>query len=154
MTGQALRRMPLLAGLVLALTGAAQAEQLYRCEAYSGGKFWSREHCQQHGALVDRIANVPSGLSLERQIRLAEQGAREAEGGSRRSVIAATSRSEQEAVRRQLRAAERQRARCTRLRDGLEHQYSRSRQPLTARQQAGIAAKQQQLRSELDRAGC
>ena len=152
MTANVARRLPWwLAGL-LALAGAAHADQLYRCQAYGGGRFWSREPCQQHGALVDRIASVPAGLSLERQVRVAEQGAREAEGSVRQAAVGV--RSEQEALRREQRAAERQRARCARLDADLARQDGRSRQRHTARLQERIRERQQLLREERGRAGC
>jgi len=150
--GRGLRCRPFLLAAMLALAGLAHADELYRCQAYGGGKFWSREYCQQHGALVDRIASVPSGLSLERQIRIAEQGARGAEGQMRQAV--AGTRSEQEALRREQRAAERQRTRCARFDADLARQDARSRQRHTARLQERIRERQQQLREERGHAGC
>ncbi|MEY5099751.1 MAG: hypothetical protein RJA36_2470 [Pseudomonadota bacterium] len=152
MTANAARCRQLWLASLLALAGAAHADELYRCQAYGGGKFWSREPCQQHGALVDRIVSVPSGLSLDRQIRVAEQGARETEGRARQAV--AGTRSEQDAVRREQRAAERQRARCARLDADLARQDSRSRQKHTARLQERIRERQQMLREDRERAGC
>ena len=144
-------RQFLLAGM-LALAGVAQADEIYRCQAHGGGKFWSREPCQQHGALVDRIASVPAGLGLERQVRIAEQGAREAQGGVRQAE--AGSRSEQEMLRREQHATERQRSRCARFDAELARQDGRSRQQHTARLQERIRERQQQLREDRGRAGC
>lgn len=45
---------------------------IYRCKAYSGGVFWSSAYCGTQQALVDRIATVPSGMSFEQQIQIAE----------------------------------------------------------------------------------
>jgi len=150
--GRGLRCGPFLLAAVLALAGVAHADQLYRCQAYGGGRFWSREPCQQHGALVDRIASVPSGLSLERQVRVAELGAREAEGRARQAV--AGTRSEQDGLRREQRAAERQRTRCARFDAELARQDARSRQKHSARLQERIRERQQQLREERGRSGC
>jgi hypothetical protein len=46
---------------------------IYLCRAYSGGMFWASDHCNQHKALIERIASVPAGLPFEQQVALAEQ---------------------------------------------------------------------------------
>jgi hypothetical protein len=130
----------------------AQADPLYRCRAYGGGLFWSKTHCQQHDALVDRIETVPSGLSMDRQIRVAEQGLSKSQRTASRAD--AMTRAEQKSLQREARSRERQQARCERLQAELERQYSRSRQPLTARQQQRVAERQQRLREERAQAGC
>ena len=106
--------------------GAAQADTLYRCKAYSGGAFWSREPCGEHGALLDRTASVPSGLGFAQQQRLAEQGLRET-----REATAAQepSRAQQDAQRRQARAVARHQQHCERLHAEQERQDALSRQP-------------------------
>lgn len=130
----------------------AQADQLYRCRAYGGGLFWSQTHCQQHGALIDRIESVPSGLSADRQIRVAEQGIKQSERTASRAD--AMTRVEQKALQREARARERQQARCDKLQAELELQYSRSRQKLTALQQQRVSERQQRLREQRDQVGC
>ena len=134
------------------VVGLAQADELYRCRGYSGGLFWSKEHCQQRQALVERIASVPSGLGFERQVELAEQGAREATRAPTRA--AAVSRAEQEAVRRQARATQRQRARCERLQRELDRIDSRSRQQVSARRLDRMQSRRRELTGELARASC
>jgi hypothetical protein len=134
------------------VAGSAQAEELYRCRGYSGGLFWSREHCQQRQALVDRIASVPSGLGFERQVELAEQGAREATRSPTRA--AQVSRAEQEAVRRQARAAQRHRDRCDRLQRELDRIDSRSRQQVSARRLDRMQTRRREIQEELSRASC
>jgi hypothetical protein len=54
-----------------------QPGTIYRCKAYGGGLFWSELHCSQQGALIDRIASVPPGLSFENQVRIADGQARD-----------------------------------------------------------------------------
>ena len=143
----------LLAGaLAMTLGLPAQADQLYRCRASGGGLFWSKTHCQQHDALIDRIETVPSGLSMDRQIRVAEQGLAKSERSASRTD--AMVRAEQQALQRQARAQARQQARCERLQAELEREYSRSRQPLTARQQQRVSERQQRVREERAQAGC
>lgn len=46
---------------------------LYRCRSHDGGYFWTRTHCHRQGARIDRMTEVPAGLSLAQQTRLAEQ---------------------------------------------------------------------------------
>ncbi len=141
-----------LCGVMLSLGVSAQADQLYRCRSYGGGLFWSQTHCQQHGALIDRIESVPSGLSPDRQIRVAEQGI--AQSVRTASRADAMTRAEQKALQREARAHERRRLRCDKLQFELEQQYSRSRQKLTAFQQQRVSERQQRLREERDQAGC
>lgn len=132
--------------------GAAQADTLYRCKTYAGGVFWSRAHCQTHGALIDRIATVPGGMGLSQQVKLAEQGAR----STAREVEQAStlSRTDQAALQRQARAEERRLKRCGKLQAELERQDSRARQGLSVRQRARWQERQQEKREEQARAGC
>lgn len=139
-------------GVVLVSGLPAQADQLYRCRSHGGGLFWSQAHCQQHGALIDRIESVPSGLSVDRQIRVAEQGI--AQSVRTASRADAMTRAEQRALQREARARARQRARCDRLQLELDFQYSRARQKLTALQQQRISERQQRLRDQRSQAGC
>lgn len=48
-------------------------ETLYLCQAYGGGQFWTRQHCRQRDALVERIESVPSGMPFEQQVELGRQ---------------------------------------------------------------------------------
>lgn len=150
----ALLNMPplLLVSLVAAFSAHAQADEIYRCKAYSGGTFWSREHCQKHDALVDRVASVPSGMGFERQVKVAEQGAR----ASEREVARAStlSRSEQQALNAQARAEARQQKKCQKLRSELALQDSRARQGLSARQRARWQQRQERLQAEVQQAAC
>lgn len=130
----------------------ARADQLYRCRAYGGGLFWSQVHCQQHGALVDRIEGVPSGLSPDRQIRVAEQGLHQSARTASRAD--AMTRAEQKALQREARARERHQSRCERLQAELQRQADRARQPLTAYQQQRASRHQQRLHEQLSRSGC
>ncbi len=142
-----------LALLCAALFGmAAQAEEIYRCKAYGGGTFWSREHCRERDALVDRIASVPGGMGFERQVKLAEQGARATE----RDVARASTlgRSEQQALQSQVRAEARQRKKCQKLQSELGLQDSRARQGLSAKQRARWQQRQERLQAEWSQAGC
>lgn len=48
-------------------------ETLYLCQAYGGGQFWTRQHCRQRDALVERMESVPSGMPFEQQVELGRQ---------------------------------------------------------------------------------
>ncbi len=51
----------------------ASAGSIYLCKAYAGGTFWASNHCNQHNALIERIANVPDGLPFDQQVNIANQ---------------------------------------------------------------------------------
>lgn len=51
----------------------ANSGSLYLCRAYSGGTFWSKVHCNQHSALIERMVSVPDSLPFDQQVELAEQ---------------------------------------------------------------------------------
>ena len=55
---------------------AAGTATLYLCQSYGGGLFWTREHCAQRNALVERMESVPADMPFERQVELA-RGQRE-----------------------------------------------------------------------------
>ena len=51
----------------------SDAATIYLCKAYSGGTFWSQQHCNRHSALIDRIVSVPDTLPFSQQVNLGEQ---------------------------------------------------------------------------------
>lgn len=134
------------------LGGVAQADTLYRCKGYSGGVFWSKKHCQQHQALIDRIVTVPSGISDDQQVKLAEQGTR----ATAQAVEQASqpSKAEQAAAQRQARERAKHQAKCHKLKQELERQTSLARQGGSGNKQARIAERQRKLRAEAQDAGC
>ncbi|MEO0002487.1 MAG: hypothetical protein RLZZ22_179 [Pseudomonadota bacterium] len=147
----------LLGGLLL-VQGAAQAGppgQVYRCRAYGGGQFWSDLHCQQHGALIERIESVPAGMSFERQLKVVEQGTGR---GAKVVGVGTERRGEPAVIEREARARAREQvrlqARCARWQAEFERQQAFSRQSLTARRQEFIRHKQQALRLQREQAGC
>lgn len=44
---------------------------IHLCKSYGGAQFWSSQQCSKHGALTDRIENVPSGVPWEQQVEMA-----------------------------------------------------------------------------------
>jgi len=71
----------------------AGAATIYRCRSYGGGHFWSASHCQQHKALIDRIASVPDGMPFDQQVAVA-QGQLDALEGSMQAQRAEAARQE------------------------------------------------------------
>ncbi|MEZ5702896.1 MAG: hypothetical protein R3E42_14590 [Burkholderiaceae bacterium] len=100
---------------------------LYRCKAYSGVVFWSTAHCNQKKALVDRMVEVPRGLSFKEKVAVAERAiprqprpAAAPRGASRPTVAAPRPTRTQ---------------RCELLKRSIEDIDARTRQPLTPSQQ-------------------
>lgn len=148
------------AGLALAVllggvlwSAQVSADTLYRCRAYSGGQFWSRQHCQQHQALVERMASVPPDLKFEQQVKIAEQGDAAQNSRRARPVTVDVTESAAAAQRRAKAVAKRQ-VRCERLERDIGTQDSRARAGGTARQQQRIADKKQRLQQESTELGC
>lgn len=79
---------------------------IYRCKSLSNaGMFWSQAHCRQHNALIDRIASVPTGISFQQQVDIADAEARNVESSLRReqsegqrSALCTSLRNEREAI--------------------------------------------------------
>lgn len=137
----------------LSWSAPASAETLYRCRAYSGGQFWSRQHCQQHQALVERMVSVPPDLKFEQQVKIAEQG--EALQSGRRTRAMTVDMTESAAAAQQrAKAAAKLQARCARLQQDIDTQDSRARAGGTAGQQQRIADKKQQLQQQVTALGC
>lgn len=133
----------------MCVAAGVAADTLYQCKAYTGGLFWSRNHCQQHGALVHRVAQVPDGLPFSTQVRLAEQGSGipPASGTNEaRRTQKATAAASQKALKQQ--------ARCDRLRDQIAHQDSMARLARTGREQDRTAERKRRHQAAYDKAGC
>lgn len=139
-------------GLVGLSLPAWGADTVYRCKAYSGGLFWSKQHCQEREALIDRMVSVPSGLSWAEQRRLAEQGTQSAAKES--AAAEREERAQEQAQRQQQKAAQRHQKRCTSLQADLQHQESLERWGGTGRKMERVARKKQSLKEELQQAGC
>lgn len=138
---------------VLILPGTGGAEQIYRCQAYGGGLFWSATHCQQHQALIERVQSVPPGIGFAQQVRVAEQAL--GQGSKNSSVrVGEVNRTQQLALQRQAKQQARQQARCAKWQAEFERQRQLAQQKQTARRQEAIRLKQQTLREQLGQAAC
>jgi hypothetical protein len=58
---------------LVAREAPATGNTIYLCRAYSGGSFWANTHCNQHNALIERIAYVPAGLPFQQQVDVARE---------------------------------------------------------------------------------
>lgn len=128
------------------------ADTLYHCKAYNGGVFWSKQHCQEREALVDRIVSVPSGLKWAEQVRLAEQGAKTSSRASTQSERLA--QADEKVLRQQVRALQRHERHCAEWQQQLDHQASLARLGGSARKLERIARRQQTLQEQRQQAGC
>ena len=63
----------LFVALLLTASASSYADTIYLCKTYSGGMFWTNVHCNQRNALIERIAEVPSGMTWEQQVAMGEQ---------------------------------------------------------------------------------
>lgn len=138
-----------LGACALCFAGLVGADTLYHCKAYTGGLFWSRNHCQQHGALVHRVAQVPDGLPFSTQVRLAEQAP-----GSQTGTNTAETRKAQKATTAASQKALKHQARCDKLRDQIAHQDSMARLARTGREQDRTADRKRRHQAAYDKAGC
>jgi hypothetical protein len=57
---------------LLCAHGAASADTIYLCKAYSGGMFWSSNPCSQQQATVDRFVTVPNNMSWADKVQMGE----------------------------------------------------------------------------------
>ena len=128
------------------------SDTLYHCKAYSGGMFWSKQHCREREALVDRMVNVPSGLNWSEQVRLAEQGTQATAKEKRRAERMAEA--DETILRQQARKRQRQERQCAKLQQEVDHQDSMARAGGSGRKQERIAKRKQELQERRQRAGC
>lgn len=50
---------------------------IHLCKAYSGGgRFWTSGRCSDHNGTIDRVVNVPRGMSWEHQVEIAKNALR------------------------------------------------------------------------------
>ena len=115
--------------------GSANTTTIYRCKAYSGVVFWSSHHCHLKKALVDRLVEVPRGMSFQRQIVAAERSLprkREPVRQVQRQATAVPGQSKQ--------------VECDALEKTIANIDARTRQPLTAGEQDHWRGKRKEAR--------
>lgn len=120
---------------VPARKGSANTTTIYRCKAYSGVVFWSSHHCHLKKALVDRLVEVPRGMSFQQQILVAERSLPRKREPVRQ-------------VQRQARAVPGQskQVECDALEKTIANIDARTRQPLAAGEQDHWRGKRKEAR--------
>ena len=114
------------------------AGTIYLCKAYSGGTFWANTHCNQHSALIERIATVPDSLPFDQQVNLAEQ---QRSGATTERTTTVTNTTTTNNSGQQNRKAE-----CLGLDSQITNYDSMARQPQTGQMQDWIAAQKKKAR--------
>ena len=59
------------AGALLLLPLAGHCDAIYLCQDKDGENFWSQAHCYRSSGFVERVVDVPTGLSFEQQVKVA-----------------------------------------------------------------------------------
>ena len=121
---------------------------LYLCKATDGGLFWTRQHCHQRSALVDRTVTVPADRSFDEQVAWAR---------ARRAELAVPVTSNPAPVfqeQRDTRAAWNKASRCKYLNERVAVLDSEARQPLSALRQDRIRVEKKEARDEQFRLRC
>lgn len=119
-----------------AVASGSRVSTLYHCKSYSGGTFWASTHCNQHQALVDRIAGVPAYLPLDQQVLLAD---------SQRRAATQLQSSTTTTVVNNVVVSDKKDA-CLSLKRQIEHLDAWARQPLPAQEQDRIREQRKQAR--------
>ena len=117
---------------------------IYLCRAYNGGTFWAQAHCNQHNALIERIAYVPPSLPFDQQVAIASQQQRDGAALVSSHTVTHSSSQSQSSPQHECKALE---ARITSL-DAM------ARQPQSAQTQDWIAGKRKEARDRQFRLRC
>lgn len=111
---------------------------IYLCRAYDGAAFWAQTHCNQHRALIDRIASVPPGMPFQQQVELARREVR----------MVQTTLAPPPAVAQAPAPEDHRRSRCQALDELVARLDAKARQPLSAQEQDSIRAQRRAARDE------
>ena len=123
-----------------------QSTTLYHCKSYDGRTFWSNQHCNLQRALVDRLVNVPAGLSFDQQVAIAD--------GQRLAALAQANRRAAAPVAVPPVAGADRIASCRALDEQVRQLDAWARQPQSAQGQDWIRSERQKARDEQFRLGC
>ncbi|MCC2677351.1 MAG: hypothetical protein K0R58_4298 [Ramlibacter sp.] len=123
---------------------AISTNTIYLCRAYNGGTFWAQAHCNQHNALIERIAYVPPSLPFDQQVAIASQQQRDGAALVSSNTVTHSSRQGQSAPQHECKALE---ALITSL-DAM------ARQPQSAQTHDWIAGKRKDARDRQFRLRC
>lgn len=123
----------------------ASSNTIYLCRAYSGGTFWAQAHCNQHNALIERIAYVPPNLPFDQQVAIAAEQRR-----SSAAVIQSTTTVTQST---DTSAASKQ-SECKALDARVVHLDALARQPQSGQMQDWISGQRKDARDRQFRLRC
>jgi hypothetical protein len=121
---------------------------LYLCKATDGGLFWTRQHCHQRRAWVERTVTVPADRSFDEQVAWAR---------ARRTELTAPAPSPPAPVfqeQRDTSAAWNKASRCKYLNERVTVLDAEARQPLSALRQDRIRVEKKEARDEQFRLHC
>jgi hypothetical protein len=124
---------------------ASASNTIYLCRAYSGGTFWAEAHCNQHNALIERIAYVPPSLPFDQKVSIASEQQRQG-AATLQSQVTRTQESESPAASQQ--------AQCRSLDARVVQLDAMARQPQSAQMQDWIAGQRKQARDSQFRLRC
>jgi hypothetical protein len=119
---------------------------IYLCKAYDGGTFWAQAHCNQHKALIERIAHVPENLPFDQKVALASAQQRNAA----QAAIVPISATDPTVISQ----AAATKTRCAALDEGIKRIDDQARQPQSGQSQDWLAARRKELRDEQFRIPC
>ena len=132
--------------ILLMIPWVAHADTIYLCKAYSGGMFWSNIPCSQRQATVDRMVNVPSGMSWDQKVQMGEATWAQARG---------ISAAQQQPIVVQQQATQPARsAECASLAQTVLNLDAQARQPQTGPMQDWIRGRRKEAQDELFRLRC
>lgn len=116
---------------------------VYLCESYGGGMFWSSAHCNTQGALIERTATVPSNISWDQKVAIAQAQRSAAEAASRPPPVVQYQNSGP------TRAGQ-----CAALNDQVANYDAMARQPQSGQMQDWISRQRKAARDEQFRMRC
>lgn len=141
-----MRFTPLLAAvMVCGFSTGAQAGSIYLCKAYTGGTFWAQQHCSQHSALIERIANVPDTLPFSQQVEIARQ---------QQSAATEASQAGTTTTQTYTQPGPDQPTECKALKANVAHYDAMARQPQSGQMQDWISAQRRTARNRQFKLRC
>jgi hypothetical protein len=132
--------------VLLGAHGAASADTIYLCKAYSGGMFWSSKPCGQQQATVDRFVTVPSNMSWEDKVEMGKASVAQAQAVTAPTPPVYVQQGPNPQVARQ--------QQCSGLRDEINNIDAQSRLPQSGQYQDWLKQRRQALSDQRFRMQC
>lgn len=125
---------------------AVGSKTIYLCQGGDGGRFWSSQHCREHGAYIDRMEKVPANLPWETQVEMAKGQRDKAANLQQPAPVQPGYQQQAPAPNKQLT--------CQSLESRIKQLDSMARAGGTAQQLDWIAARRKEARDEQFRLRC